>query len=89
MIARRDAEQEQLKQKIEDLRIRTKHDIALLKAERDAAMAIVERRQTAYSSGSSFQIFLRKNINWVIIASSVMLVIIMLLSVAVIKLLSS
>jgi septal ring factor EnvC (AmiA/AmiB activator) len=88
MVQRKEAEQLGLKEKVELIRVQAEKEIALLKAERDAAMAIVERRQTVFSGGNSLQMFLRRNINLVIIASSVMLVIIMLLAVVLIKLLS-
>lgn len=45
LLKRRDEEQAQLEEKLEDLKVRAKHDIALLKAERDAALALVERQQ--------------------------------------------
>ena len=45
LLQRREQEQDQLKQKIEELRIRTKHEIALLKAERDAALSLVEQQR--------------------------------------------
>jgi vacuolar-type H+-ATPase subunit I/STV1 len=44
LVKKREQEQEQLKLKIEELKLRARHDIALLKAERDAALAMVEKQ---------------------------------------------
>jgi vacuolar-type H+-ATPase subunit I/STV1 len=44
LVKKREQEQEELKQKIEELKLRARHDIALLKAERDAALAMVEKQ---------------------------------------------
>jgi seryl-tRNA synthetase len=45
LLKKREDEQNQLAEKIEELKLRAKHDIALLKAERDAALALVEKQQ--------------------------------------------
>lgn len=46
LLKKREDEQLQLTNKIEDLRVRARHDIALLKAERDAALALIEKQQS-------------------------------------------